>query len=239
MKNYRAKLTNKLVDECRSNPFTADGKPGKPYFVREETKPGLSLKVRQTWKDKLGEENQGTKTWIFRYRPRSSDNKNIKDFRLGSVINMNLAQAKKEVDKIKVKLAKGIEPSIEKQKLIDTEVVGQLIKKYYHNHLTTTNGFRKKTIAAIKDSFRVWVYRKTLDMTCTSRLIYKDISKLKITKVNNELIREIHKSIGGGPYGAPYSANRFVAYLKMFFNWAIENKYFEKENPCKINHTKK
>ena len=234
MKNYRAKLTNKLVDECRSNPFTADGKPGKPYFVREETKPGLSLKVRQTWKDKLGEENQGTKTWIFSYRPRSSDNKNIKDFRLGSVINMNLAQAKKEVDKIKVKLAKGIEPSIEKQKLIDTEEVGQLIKKYYHNQLTTTNGLRPKTITAIKDSFRVWVYRKTKDMTCTSRFIYKDISRFKITKVNNELIREIHKAIGGGPYGAPYSANRFVAYLKMFFTWAIDNKYFEKENPCKI-----
>ena len=71
-------------------------------------------------------------------------------------------------------------------------------------------------------------------MTCTSRFIYKDISRFKITKVNNELIREIHKAIGGGPYGAPYSANRFVAYLKMFFTWAIDNKYFEKENPCKI-----
>ena len=234
MKNDTVKLTNKLVEEYKSNPFTAEDKPGKLYAIHEETKPGLSLTIRPTWKDRSGKENQGVKSWIFRYRPRSSDNKNTKDFRLGSVINMNLAQAKKEVDKIKVKLAKGIEPSIEKQKLIDTEEVGQLIKKYYHNQLTTTNGLRPKTITAIKDSFRVWVYRKTKDMTCTSRFIYKDISRFKITKVNNELIREIHKAIGGGPYGAPYSANRFVAYLKMFFTWAIDNKYFEKENPCKI-----
>ena len=82
MKNDTVKLTNKLVEEYKSNPFGADGKQGKPYAIHEESKPGLSLKVRQTWKDKFGEEAQGIKSWIFRYRPRSSDNQNIKDFSL-------------------------------------------------------------------------------------------------------------------------------------------------------------
>ena len=69
MKNDTVKLTNKLVEEYKSNPFTAEDKMGKPYWIHEKTKPGLSLKVRQTWKDKFGEENQGIKSWVFRYRP--------------------------------------------------------------------------------------------------------------------------------------------------------------------------
>ena len=70
MKNTKQKLTNKLVSEFKSNLFTADGKPGKPYFIHEETSSGLSLRVQPTWKNKQGEQNQGSKTWIFRYRSR-------------------------------------------------------------------------------------------------------------------------------------------------------------------------
>ena len=62
MNNQKVKLTNKLVNGFKSNTFTADGKKGKPYFIQEETAPGLNLRVQPTWKDKQGNEFQGTKT---------------------------------------------------------------------------------------------------------------------------------------------------------------------------------
>ena len=115
MKNTKQKLTNKLVSEFKSNLFTADGKPGKPYFIHEETSPGLSLRVQPTWRNKQGEQNQGSKTWIFRYKSRGQA-RTTKDWKIGRVLNISLEQAKREVDKIKVNLAKGIEPSVEKKK---------------------------------------------------------------------------------------------------------------------------
>ena len=233
MKSAKQKLTNKLVSEFKSNPFTAENKIGKPYFIHEETSPGLSLRVQPTWRDKQGKQNQGSKTWIFRYRSRGQV-KTTKDWKIGRVLNISLEQAKKEVDKIKVNLAKGIEPSVEKKKKENEEKLGDLINKYYHNHLTTQKGFRKATITGVKDCFRVWIFKKTKDLTCIRRFIDRDISTLRISQINKELISSIHASIGGGPDGATYSANRFVAYLKMFFTWAIEHKYFNKENPCKI-----
>jgi integrase len=230
MNNQKVKLTNKLVNGFKSNTFTADGKKGKPYFIQEETAPGLNLRVQPTWKDKQGNEFQGTKTWIFRHHSRRD--KNVKDWKIGRAGDITLEKAKQEVSALKVKLAKGIEPSVERKKKEAEEVLGSLVKKYCQTHLTVSNGFRENTITGIKDCFRVWIFRKTKDLSCIKRFIDKDISKLKITKVDRDLIREIHKSIGST--GKTYAANRFVAYLKMFFTWAIENKYFEKENPCKI-----
>lgn len=231
MKNERVKLTNVLVNSYQSNTFTAEGKTGKIYFIHEETAPGLSLKVNATWKDKHGIEKPGSKTWIFRYRSRGEISK-VRDWKIGRASDITLEKVKNQVSIIKVNLAKGIEPSIEKKRKEKEEVLGELIKKYYNAHLTISNGFRENTITNIKDSFKVWVFRKTKDVTCIKRFIERDISKLKISQINSDLIKEIHKSIGSS--GATYSANRFVSYLKMFFSWAIEKKYFDKENPCKI-----
>jgi len=230
MNNQKVKLTNKLVNSFKSNTFAADGSKGKAYFVQEETAPGLNLRVQPTWKDKKGNEFEGSKTWIFRHHSRRD--KTVKDWKVGRASDITLEKAKQEVSSIKVKLAKGIEPSVERKKKEAEEILGGLVKKYCQTHLTVSNGFRQNTITGIKDCFRVWIFRKTKDLSCIKRFIDKDISKLKITKVDKDLIKEIHKSIGST--GKTYAANRFVAYLKMFFTWAIENKYFEKENPCKI-----
>ena len=53
MNNQKVKLTNKLVNGFKSNTFTADGKKGKPYFIQEETAPGLNLRVRTDLLDHL------------------------------------------------------------------------------------------------------------------------------------------------------------------------------------------
>ena len=78
MNNQKVKLTNKLVNGFKSNTFTAYSKKGKPYFIQEETTLGLNLRVQPTWKDKNGNEIQGTKNWIFRHHSRRD--KHVKDW---------------------------------------------------------------------------------------------------------------------------------------------------------------
>lgn len=91
MNNQKVKLTNKLVNGFKSNTFTADGKKGKAYFIQEETAPGLNLRVQPTWKDKQGNEFQGTKTWIFRHHSRRD--KNVKDWKIGRAGDITLEKA--------------------------------------------------------------------------------------------------------------------------------------------------
>ena len=50
----------------------------------------------------------------------------------------------------------------------------------------------------------------------------------KLSAITPAMIKVYHEAIGSK---APYMANRFVAYLKMFFNYAIEREWCE-ENPC-------
>ena len=66
-----------------------------------------------------------------------------------------------------------------------------------------------------------------------------DIQKRRLSSITNDMIKKLHSAIGGGEKGlrSPYQANRVVAYLKMFFNQAIEKKWCS-NNPCKIKSKK-
>ena len=70
--------------------------------------------------------------------------------------------------------------------------------------------------------------RKTKDLNVKRRYPVEELKDKKLSVITPAMIKVYHEAIGSK---APYMANRFVAYLKMFFNYAIEREWCE-ENPC-------
>ena len=83
------------------------------------------------------------------------------------------------------------------------------------NSLTVSNSYRGSTIKAIKNTFKVWIYKQSNQPSVRSRYVgLPELKNKKISAITKEDIKKLHKQIGGD---SPIQANRIVAYLKIFF----------------------
>jgi len=213
----RVKLTNGFVKNLTSKSVR--------YFEHDFDCPGLSLKIEPIYKDKFGEEKQGIKTWIWRYRPPG---KSVQTITIGRLEHLSIDKARKRVKGLQYKHLTGKDPIAEKNKWKSELSLSDGIKEYFENHLTKSKGFRDKTIKSVKTTFNVWIFRKTKDLNVKRRYPEEDILNKKLSSITPGMIKVYHEAIGSK---APYMANRFVAYLKMFFNYAIKRGWCV-SNPC-------
>ncbi len=215
MKQERINLTEALVK-------TFKGKE-KDYYVSDTT-PGLKLRVYPTH-PKTG---LTQKTYYFVYRPKG---KNPTKIKLDSIDKLSITKARARVKKLQSDLFNNIDPIEAKKQWDDQLNLGDSIREWYKNTLTTKNSYRPGTIKTIKATFSVWIFRATNVIEIRELFnAIEDIRHKKLNQITNSMIKTLHQTIGSR---SPYTANRCVQYLKMFFNNQIEKGLCD-NNPCKI-----
>ena len=217
MKVKKVKLTPGYVSDLKSKSET--------YYEADILCPGLLVRVRPIFKDKKGNEHQGRKSFVWRYRPKG---KSPTEMTLGRVEYLSPDKARRKVKSLQGKHLAGKDPVEERNKWKSEISLSDGIKEYFENHLTKSKGFRDKTIKSVRTTFNVWIFRRTKDINVKRRYPVEDIVNKKLSSITPGMIKVYHEAIGSK---APYMANRFVAYLKMFFNYAISRGWCEK-NPC-------
>lgn len=206
-------ITNLTIGFCNSL------KPrDKRFFVRDSLVPGLWLKIMPS----------GFKSWVYSCRPKGHKPMRIV---VGSFETLSPAKARLRVKEIQSDMFKGKHPTEARRKIKGEPILGDAIKSWYELQLTVANGYRKSTIKSVKASLKVWVFRKTnsLDVRRKFKSI-DDLQYKKISNINADKIKKLHDTIKSS---SPYMANRVVAYLRMFFNYAID-KNLCVVNPCKV-----
>lgn len=190
---------------------------------------GLILIVRKQQLDKLGNDIS-KKVWAFRYRPKGKSAIRVKLGDANGPNSISRTAAINRLARLKTAIDTGQDPHFEKAKLKGEITLGDLVKKFYKDRLTKNYGYKPKTISGIKNTFKVWLFEDTQDPNCKNAINYS-IKDIRISKFTNQKAKAVHASIRSK---SGYVANRFIAYLKIVFNFAIETKIFTKENPCKI-----
>ena len=207
MKNERINLTPGFCRDLKSK--------DKKYHVHDLNCPGLWLRVLPT----------GFKTWYYHYRPRGKD---VVFIKLGRLEMLNPSQARTRAKEIQGDIVKGNDP-IERRKKWETQLTfSEELKLWFKNTLTTPR-FRQSTIKNIKGALNVWVFHNTRYPEVRKKLnLLEDLRHKKLSTITKKQIKNLHKVISEK---SPYQANRVVAYLKMFFNHALDE---DQVNPCKI-----
>ena len=206
-------ITNLTIGFCNSL------KPrDKRFFIRDSLVPGLWLKVMPS----------GFKSWVYSCRPKGHKPMRIV---VGSYESLSPAKARLRVKQIQKDMFEGKHPTEARQKIKGEPMLGDAIKSWYELQLTTSNGYRKSTIKGIKASLKVWIYRKTNSIEIRRK--FKSVDDLQYKKISTITADKIKKLQTVIKSRAPYMSNRVVAYLRMFFNYAI-NKNLCLVNPCKV-----
>jgi integrase len=188
----------------------------KRYFIKDSEVPGLWLKV----------ETSGAKAFVYSYRPKGKTPRRIF---LGTIQVLTVAKARRRVKELQKEIFDGKDP-IEKRDQYKQELtLGESLKNWMDNSLTVSNSYRRSTIKAIKNTFKVWIYKQSNQPSVRSRYVgLPELKNKKISAITKEDIKKLHKQIGGD---SPIQANRIVAYLKIFFNSILKEGQV---NPCRI-----
>ena len=193
-------------------------KRDKRFFVRDSLVPGLWLKVMPS----------GYKSWVYSCRPKGHKTMKVV---IGSFDELSPAKARLRIKKIQSDMFAGKHPTEAKQKAEGEPRLGEAIKNWYELQLTSANGYRRSTIKVMKGALKVWIFRKTKSIEVRRKFkIIDDLQYKKISYINVDKIKKLHGTIKST---SPYMANRVVAYLRLFFNYAID-KGLCSLNPCKV-----
>ena len=115
-----------------------------------------------------------------------------------------------------LKIFNGQDPrETEKSELLELQL-GEVIRKYYAEELTTVNQYRPSTIKGIKAVFGPWIFRKTYEKDILNRLErVEDIQYKKLSFLTPKMAKELFQVCGSR---SPYVANRLLEYLRKFWN---------------------
>jgi integrase len=190
----RKKLTTKNLTVKWINSLSTEK---KILEIRDEHTKGLALRVYPT----------GKKTWYVIYRMPMD--RNGKRYRLARYEDLTLGEAREKARNIITGLQDGIDPRIEKKKLLLAETVEEVISEYNERVLS-----QRKTGAEIK------------------RILDKDIKSAwgprKLRDLNR---RDIRSHIEKLATRAPIVANRTLAHFSAMLNWAVDQEIID-SNPA-------
>jgi integrase len=177
----------------------------------------------------------GTKSWRFQYRvkgKRWQQRKKLGTYPTVSVVEA-IKRAKIEADKI----FKGEDPKEQiKSDLLKLQL-GDAIRKYYQEELTTINQYRPSTIKGIKATFGPWIFRNTYEkdiLLRTERV--EDLQYKKLSSITPKMFKNLYQICGSR---SPITANRLQEYLRKFWNdfvkaddnpFILDKKYKHTEN---------
>jgi len=106
--------------------------------------------------------------------------------------------------------------------------LGETIRNYYAEELTTANQHRLSTIKGVKAIFKCWIFRDTYEQDILNSLVrVEDIQYKKFSSITPKMIKELHQICSSR---SPYVVNRLVEYLRLFWNSFIK----EENNPFKL-----
>ena len=177
----------------------------------------------------------GKKTWYYRYRTKNKNFQQRK--RLGNYPVVGVVEAIKRAKVEADKIFKGEDPKEQiKSDLLKLQL-GDAIRKYYQEELTTINQYRPSTIKGIKATFGPWIFRNTYEkdiLLRTERV--EDLQYKKLTSITPKMFKNLYQICGSR---SPITANRLQEYLRKFWNdyikaddnpFILDKKYKHSEN---------
>lgn len=156
----------------------------------------------------------GVKTWKLKFRSKSVKHQLRK--KLGNYPGVGVVEALKKAKKLSIKIEDGLDPrAMEKADILKMQL-GEALRKYYQEELTTANQHRPNTIKHIKAIFKVWVHRNTYEKDILELLNrVEDIQYKKLSSINQKMFKDLFQLVGSR---APTTANRLQNYLRKFWN---------------------
>lgn len=177
----------------------------------------------------------GVKTWYLQYTVKGKKYQQRK--RLGNYPNIGVVEATKRAKEEANKIFVGGDPKEQEKTEVLSMQLGDALRSYYQEELTTVNQYAAKTIQGIKATFGPWVFRNTYDKDILNRLAkVEDLQYKKLSTINKKMFRNLYLAASSK---APISANRLQEYLRKFWNdfvntpdnpFFIKKKYKQTEN---------
>ncbi len=215
----KSKAKNLTDAICRDLP-----RLDKTYF-RSGDYPGLQLWI----------EPGGTKTWRLQYRIAGKRYQQRK--KIGNYPVVGVVEATKRAKELSTKIYQGEDPREEAKLDILNMQLGEAIRTYFKEELTTVNQYSASTIDGIKGVFGPWVLRNTYDKNILDRVSkVEDIQYKKLSKITPKLFKSLYDVVGSK---SPINANRLQEYLRKFWNdfvktsdnpFVLRKKYKNTEN---------
>ena len=205
---------------CRSLPLL-----DKRYMKRGDY-PGLEFWVQPG----------GTKSWAYQYSIKGTKYPIRKN--LGTYPVVGVVEATNRVKKLSKDIFEGADPRQNEKIEVLKLQLGQALKTYYAEELTTVNQYRPATIKGVKAIFGPWIFRNTYVKDILDRLErVEDLQYKKLSMITPKMVKELHQVVGAR---SPYVANRLVEYLRLFWNTFVKannnpfillkrNKFVEEE----------
>ena len=177
----------------------------------------------------------GVKTWYLQYTVKNKKYQQRK--RLGNYPNIGVVEANKRARELSTKIYNNEDPKEQQKIEILSMQLGDALRSYYQDELTTVNQYAAKTIQGIKATFGPWIFRNTYDKEILNRLAkVEDLQYKKLSTINKKMFRNLYLAASSK---APITANRLQEYLRKFWNdfvntpdnpFFIKKKYKQTEN---------
>lgn len=172
-------------------------KPGEPTEYSDTEALGLRLRV---WPTRL--------TWCFAYKIPGG--KSFRRVTIGEHPPMGLAEARKAVRELRVKVDRGEDPAGKIKELKKTPSFAELCEEYLEKHAV-----HKRSRA---EDERI-INRELVPRWGTTRA--DKITRRQVIALLDEIVAR----------GSPIMANRTLALVRKIFNWAVERDIIE-HTPC-------
>tara|TARA_R110000782_G_scaffold250628_2_gene337932 strand:+ start:496 stop:1920 length:1425 start_codon:yes stop_codon:yes gene_type:complete len=224
MKQRKETLMNKqyLIESYIKNLRGLD----KKQTIFDNKRPGLVLITNKQKVDPVTGEDVTKKSWYYNYRPKGAKPQRLF---LGSADKMSRAAALSKIKKIENDIFNNEDPFTIRKKLKDELTLEGLINRFYQTYLLPSS-YAENSIKSMKSLIRVWVLQRPNNPAEFNKYFTYSIKDKKISKIKK---RDIQDMFQAAKSKSGYSANRLVAYLKIVFNWAIEENLIT-ENPAKM-----
>ena len=217
--NKKTRAKNLTDAICRDLP-----RLDKPYFKPGDY-PGLQFWV----------EPGGTKSWRFQYRVKGKGWQDRK--KLGNYPTVSVVEAIKRAKIEAGKIFEGEDPKEQIKSDLLKMQLGDAIRRYYQEELTTINQYRPSTIKGIKATFGPWIFRNTYEKDILLRTEkVEDIQYKKLSNITSKMFKNLYQTCGSR---SPITANRLQEYLRKFWNdyvkadddpFILDKKYKYPEN---------
>jgi len=170
----------------------------------------------------------GIKTWFFQYRVKGKKYSYRK--KIGNYPVVGVVEATKRAKDLSTKIYNGEDPKeAEKTDILNMQL-GEAIRIYFREELTTVNQYSLKTIQGIKGVFGPWVLRDTYDKQILDRVSkVEDIQYKKLSSITPKMFKNLYNVVGSK---SPINANRLQEYLRKFwydFVKTPDNPFFLKK----------
>ena len=170
----------------------------------------------------------GKKTWRFQYRTKNK--KYPIRIKIGNYPHVGVIESIKRAKEEAKKIYEGGDPKETVKKDILKMQLGEALRKYYQEELTTINNHRPDTIKSIKATIAPWIFRDSYDKDILDRVTRcEDLQYKKLSSITPKMFKQLFHAVGSR---APIQANRLQEYLRKFWNDFVDtedNPFFIKK----------